>query len=49
MSGLQHELLIQSDVTNKLAEREANNMLAEISYENPVVVPPFACPPIPKP
>ena len=44
MSGLQHEVLIQSDVTNKLAEREANNMLAELSYENPVVVPPFACP-----
>ena len=43
MSGLQHEELIQSDVTNKLAEREAN-MLAELSYENRVVVPPFACP-----
>jgi hypothetical protein len=43
MSGLQHEELIQSDVTNKLAEREAN-MLAELSYENRVVVPPEHAP-----
>jgi hypothetical protein len=43
MSGLHHEELIQSEVTNTLAEREAN-MLAELSYENRVVVPPFSCP-----
>lgn len=31
------------EVTNKLAEMEANK-LAELSYENRMVFPPFACP-----
>ncbi len=42
-SGIYHEELVQNDMTNKLAEREAY-MLAELSYENRVVVPSFSCP-----